>query len=69
MSASIQNNNSASPAAVADKKEKKIVLSAQSTKYMVFGNWFIDRLVNEGQMTADAVNESRKILGMWAYKN
>ena len=65
MSASIQNTP-ASPAAVADKKEKKIVLSAQSTKYMVFGNWFIDRLVSEGQMTAEAVTESRKILGMWS---
>lgn len=64
MSASIQNNT-ASPAAVADKI-KKIALSAQSTKYMVFGNWFIDRLVKEGQMTAEAITESRKILGMWS---
>ena len=65
MSASIQNNNTASPAAVAEKV-KKITLSAQSTKYMVFGNWFIDRLVTGGQMTPESVNDSRKILGMWS---
>jgi chemotaxis protein histidine kinase CheA len=65
MSASIQNNNSASPAAAAEKV-KKITLSAQSTKYMVFGNWFIDRLVAGGQMTPDSVTEPRKILGMWS---
>jgi hypothetical protein len=63
MSASIQNNNSASPAA---EKVKKITLSAQSTKHMVFGNWLIDRLVSGGQMTTDSVTESRKILGMWS---
>lgn len=59
------SNNSASPAAAAEKV-KKITLSAQSTKYMVFGNWFIDRLVAGGQMTPDSVTESRKILGMWS---
>jgi len=64
MSASIQNNT-ASPA-VATEKVKKITLSAQSTKYMVFGNWFIDRLVTGAQMTPESVNESRKILGMWS---
>jgi hypothetical protein len=66
MSASIQNNTPASASSVATEKVKKIALSAQSTKYMVFGNWFIDRLVNEGQMTAEAIAESRKILGMWS---
>lgn len=65
MSASIQNNNSASPAAAAEKV-KKITLSAQSTKYMVFGNWLIDRLVAGAQMTPESVNDSRKILGMWS---
>ena len=59
------NNNSASPAAAAEKV-KKITLSAQSTKYMVFGNWFVDRLVAGGQMTPESVTESRKILGMWS---
>ena len=66
MSASIQNNTPASASSVATEKVKKIALSAQSTKYMVFGNWFIDRLVNEGQMTTEAIAESRKILGMWS---
>jgi len=61
----IQNNNSASPAAAAEKV-KKITLSAQSTKYMVFGNWFVDRLVAGGQMTNESVTESRRILGMWS---
>ena len=64
MSASIQNNT-ASPAVVADKV-KKLALSAQSTKHMVFGNWLIERLVAGGLMNAESVTESRKILGMWS---
>ena len=64
MSASIQNNT-ASPAVVADKV-KKLALSAQNTKYMVFGNWLIERFVTGGLMTTESVNDSRKILGMWS---
>jgi hypothetical protein len=64
MSASIQNNTPAS--SVATEKVKKIVLSAQSTKYMVFGNWLIDRFVTMGLMTTESVNDSRKTIGMWS---
>jgi hypothetical protein len=64
MSASIQNNTPVSPAAA--EKVKKPALSAQSTKHMVFGNWLIERLVAGGQLTAESVTESRKILGMWS---
>jgi hypothetical protein len=59
MSASIENT-------VVATKVKKVTLSAQSTKFMVFGNWLIERLVSDGQLTAESVTESRKTLGMFS---
>ena len=47
-------------------KEKKPTLSAQGTKFMVFGNWLIERLVASNQLAPESVAESRKILGMFS---
>ena len=66
MSASNNNEILIDAVVVVTKKEKKPTLNAQNTKFMVFGNWLIERLVAGGLMNAESVNESRKILGMWS---
>jgi hypothetical protein len=60
------SNTHTSASSVATEKVKKIALSAQSTKYMVFGNWLIDRFVTGGLITTESVNDSRKTIGMWS---
>ena len=47
-------------------KEKKPTLNALNTKFMVFGNWLIERLVASAQLTDENVAEARKTLGMFS---
>ena len=47
-------------------KEKKPTLNAMNTKFMVFGNWLIERLIAAGQLTTENVLEARRTLGMFS---